>query len=328
MTISVFDLFKIGIGPSSSHTVGPMRAAAAFADEVRDRGLLERVAQVRVDLYGSLAATGRGHGTLHAVLLGLEGELPDQITPQRAAERAEELSRGSKLMLAGAVPLECSEHDIVLHPFTVLPFHTNGVTFAVDDADGALLHEATFYSVGGGFIVRDGEDVVPEAELEVPLPFSSAAELLAHCRREGTGFSGVMLRNELDQRSEQEVREKLLQIHRVMVECVESSLSREGLLPGGLNVRRRAPAWYQRLLTEDPDHAPEFWQQRVNLVALAVNEENASGGRIVTAPTNGAAGIVPAVLYYALHYGLPADAPESERDDAVVRFLLAAGAVG
>ena len=328
MAISVFDLFSIGIGPSSSHTVGPMRAAAAFTDEVRDLGLLGRVGGVRVDLYGSLAATGRGHGTLHAVLLGLEGELPDRITPERAAARADELAGGARLNFAGSVPVDFSENDIVLRPFTVLPFHTNGVKFSVLGADGGLLHEATYFSVGGGFIVREGQDAVPEAEVDVPLPFGSAAELLTHCRREGTGFSGVMLRNELDRRPEAEVRERLLQIHSVMVGCVESSLKREGLLPGGLNVRRRAPGWYERLLAEDPNHAPEFWQQRINLVALAVNEENASGGRIVTAPTNGAAGIVPAVLYYALHYGLSKDASQAERDDAIVRFLLAAGAVG
>lgn len=330
MTVSVFDLFKVGLGPSSSHTVGPMRAASAFASEVRGLGVLDRVADVRVDLFGSLAATGRGHGTLYAVLLGLEGELPDQITPERAAARAAALAEGAPLSFAGAVPVRFAESDIVLRPFTVLPFHTNGVRFAVVDAGGTTLHEATFFSVGGGFIVREGEDAAPESgeAAELPLPFGSAAELLEHCRREGVGFSGVMLRNELVHRSEAEVREGLLRIHSVMEECVQSSLKREGPLPGGLNVRRRAPGWFERLLQEDPDHAPEFWQQRVNLVALAVNEENASGGRIVTAPTNGAAGIIPAVLYYALHYGLPRDASAADRDDAVVRFLLAAGAVG
>ena len=328
-SISVFDLFTIGIGPSSSHTVGPMRAAADFAASIA--GVLGAVAAVRVDLYGSLAATGRGHGTLTAVLLGLEGHLPDRILPAEVDAEIARIAGGGDLMLAGARPLDFSPEEIVLHPLTVLPRHPNGMRFEVLDAAGASLAASTYFSLGGGFIAREGaEDVDRVAHAPVPLPFETAAELLAHCDAEGLGFSGVMLRNELARRTEPEIVAELLRIRDVMNECVASSLAREGYLPGALQVRRRAPEWSRRLRSEDPTGAdPLFWQEWVNLIALAVNEENASGGRVVTAPTNGAAGIIPAALYYATHYvnGM-AEADEATRDDAAVRFLLAAGAVG
>ena len=344
MAVGVFELFSVGIGPSSSHTVGPMRAGAVFARELRERGLLDRVGSLRVDLYGSLAATGHGHGTFTAVLLGLEGFEPEEILPDQVEERLASIAETGKLNLAGGTLLTYGVQDMVLHPLTVLPRHTNGMRFQVfgDAADGAgspeLLHEATFFSVGGGFIVREGEEKAAQAELdesknELPLPFRTAAELLGWCASQGLSISEIMLVNEKASRSEEEIREGLLHIWSVMEGCVESSLKREGLLPGGLKVRRRAPDWHERLLKEDKDRDPKYWQEWVNLIALAVNEENASGGRVVTAPTNGAAGIIPAVLYYALNYApgmdqaTGADA-QRHRDDVVVRFLLAAGAVG
>ncbi|MCG2624953.1 L-serine ammonia-lyase [Arthrobacter sp. I2-34] len=334
MAISVFDLFTVGIGPSSSHTVGPMRAAAVFAGELRTTGALDRVDSLRVDLYGSLAATGRGHGTMTAVLLGLEGYHPELILPDEVEERLATIAASGTLNLSGSVPLPYTVEDMVLHPLTVLPRHTNGMKFAVADAAGAVLHEATFFSVGGGFIVREGDEDTAQRELdeagkELPLPFRTAAELLGHCRTTGLGISSIMHLNEEAGRSAAEIRDGLLHIWNVMEGCVEVSLTREGVLPGGLKVRRRAPGWHARLLKEDKDRDPKYWQEWVNLVALAVNEENASGGRVVTAPTNGAAGIIPAVLYYALHFAPGMDnATQADRDDVVVKFLLAAGAVG
>lgn len=344
MAVGVFDLFSVGIGPSSSHTVGPMRAAATFAEELKDSGLLAQVTGLRVDLYGSLAATGRGHGTMTAVLLGLEGFHPEQILPEEVEERLASIAETGTLKLAGVgasaagvtsgVPLPYGEGDLILHPLTVLPRHTNGMKFAVSDADGAVLHEATFFSVGGGFIVREGEEDAALKELdesikELPLPFRTAAALLEHCRDTSLSISEVMQVNEEDSRTEEEIRAGLLHIYSVMEGCVDVSLKRKGLLPGGLKVRRRAPDWHERLLKEDKDRDPRYWQEWVNLIALAVNEENASGGRVVTAPTNGAAGIIPAVLYYALHFAPGMDqATQQDRDNVVVQFLLTAAAIG
>ncbi|MDR6558852.1 L-serine dehydratase [Arthrobacter pascens] len=334
MAVGVFDLFSIGIGPSSSHTVGPMRAAAVFAEELKSLGKLADAASLRVDLYGSLAATGHGHGTMTAILLGLEGFHPELILPEEVEERLAAIADTGMLQLAGAVPLPYGVKDMVLRPLTILPRHTNGMTFTVSDADGDVLHSATFFSVGGGFIVREGEEDAAQQELEeskkeLPLPFRTAAELLEHCRKTSLSISEVMRINEEDSRSEEEIREGLLQIYSVMEGCVQVSLKREGLLPGGLKVRRRAPDWHERLLKEDKDRDPKYWQEWVNLVALAVNEENASGGRVVTAPTNGAAGIIPAVLYYALHFAPGMEnATQEDRDDVVVKFLLTAAAIG
>lgn len=334
MAVGVFDLFKVGIGPSSSHTVGPMRAAAVFVEELRAVNCLDQVAGIRVDLYGSLAATGRGHGTMTAVLLGLEGHYPDLILPDEVEERLASMAESGQIRLGNSVPLNYTVEEMILHPLTILDRHTNGIKFAVMDLAGDVLHAATFFSVGGGFIVREGEEDAALAELDeshdgLPLPFRTAAELLEHCASRNLRFSEVMMTNELDSRSEEEVRTGLKHIWSVMEGCVESSLQREGLLPGGLKVRRRAPDWRDRLRKEDKDRDPKYWQEWVNLIALAVNEENASGGRVVTAPTNGAAGIIPAVLYYALNYAPGMEnATEEDKDDVVVRFLLAAGAVG
>ena len=344
MAVGVFDLFSIGIGPSSSHTVGPMRAAAVFAGELKASGALERVASLRVDLYGSLAATGHGHGTMTAILLGLEGFHPELILPEEVEERLATIAETGILQLAGAgegagVPLPYGVKDMVLRPLTVLPRHTNGMTFTVSSADGEVLHGATFFSVGGGFIVREGEEdaalkELAESKKELPLPFRTAAELLGRCQSKGLSIGEIMFVNERASRTEAEIREGLLHIYSVMESCVEVSLKRVGLLPGGLKVRRRAPDWHERLMKEsldqDPDFRdPKYWQEWVNLIALAVNEENASGGRVVTAPTNGAAGIIPAVLYYALHFAPGMDkATQADRDDVVVKFLLTAAAIG
>lgn len=334
MAVGVFDLFSIGIGPSSSHTVGPMRAAAVFAEELKASGVLDRVAGLRVDLYGSLAATGHGHGTMTAILLGLEGFHPELILPDEVEQRLAAIADTGQLRLAGSVSFPYAVKDMILHPLTILPRHTNGLKFAVSDTAGEVLHQATFFSVGGGFIVREGEEDAAQQELEeskkeLPFPFRTAAELLRHCQANGLSIGEVMLVNERASRSEEEIRQGLLHIYSVMESCVAVSLKREGLLPGGLKVRRRAPDWHERLMKEDKDRDPKYWQEWVNLIALAVNEENASGGRVVTAPTNGAAGIIPAVLYYALHFapGME-EATQSDRDDVVVRFLLTAAAVG
>lgn len=326
-----------------------MRAAAVFAEELKASGSLAEVASLRVDLYGSLAATGHGHGTMTAILLGLEGFHPEQILPDEVEERLAAIEETGMLKLAGAVPLPYGAKDMVLRPLTILPRHTNAMTFTVSGAEGNILHTATFFSVGGGFIVRDGEEDVAQQELEeskneLPLPFRTAAELLERCRETGLSISDIMLLNEQVARTEEDIRAGLLHIWSVMEACVATSLKREGVLPGGLKVRRRAPDWFDRLKKEcarpggdslgldfmDWDfHDPRYWQEWVNLVALAVNEENASGGRVVTAPTNGAAGIIPAVLYYALHFAPGMEvATQEDRDDVVVRFLLAAGAVG
>ncbi|HEY8294478.1 MAG TPA: L-serine ammonia-lyase, partial [Micrococcaceae bacterium] len=277
---------------------------------------------------------GKGHGTMTAVLLGLEGREPELILPVEVQARLAVFDDGADLLLGGSLPLAFGASDMVLHPLTVLPRHTNGMKFQVADGTGAVLHEATFFSVGGGFIVREGAQEAAVQELEsskelLPFPFRTAVQLLAHCKATGLGFSGVMLANEKLARSEEDIRAGLLHIRDVMEDCKNASLERTGLLPGGLKVRRRAPDWHARLRAEDPDRDPKFWQEWVNLVALAVNEENASGGRVVTAPTNGAAGIIPAVMFYATHYtdGMR-EATAQERDDVVVRFLLAAGAVG
>jgi L-serine dehydratase len=350
MAISVFDLFTVGIGPSSSHTVGPMRAAHAFVRALSRHGHLASTAGLRVDLYGSLAATGRGHGTFTAVLLGLEGFDPETILPTQVDERLADLQAGGRLRLGAelrpepgaepgasevpAVELAYGVDDMVLHPLTVLPRHTNGMRFQALDEAGQALADETYFSVGGGFIVREGaEDRLAESfeeQLDArPYPFRTAAELLEHCRSSGLPVSGVMLANEETFRSREEIRAGLLHIWDVMEQCKNAALEREGELPGGLKVRRRAPGWHERLAAQDPDRDPKYWQEWVNLVALAVNEENASGGRVVTAPTNGAAGIIPAVGFFATHYAPGMDqASTEEKEDAVVRFLLAAGAVG
>lgn len=328
MTISVFDLFKVGIGPSSSHTVGPMRAAYLFADGLRADGVLPDVARVHVELFGSLGATGHGHGSVKAVVLGLAGEQPHLVDPVAADPLVERVRERGVLALAGRHEVRFApDDDVVMHRRKRLEFHTNGMVFEAHDAQGVPLRRREYYSVGGGFVLGEDElghaAIVPD-ETPVPHPFTTADELLAITRETGLRISDVMLANEVARRPEEEVRRELLAIWQVMRECVDRGSRTTGVLPGGLKVRRRAAELKARLEVEwasgvaDPLMAMEW----VTLYALAVNEENAAGGRIVTAPTNGAAGIVPAVLLYHHHFVPGAD------DDTVVRFLLTAGAIG
>jgi L-serine dehydratase len=326
VTISVFDLFKIGIGPSSSHTVGPMRAAAMFAGSLASDGLADRVTRVRAELFGSLGATGHGHGSVKAVVLGLCGEQPDQVDPAAAQPLVDSVRRTRLLPLPGTAGIAFDpDEDIVLHRRRRLPFHPNAMRFAALDADGRELSARTYYSVGGGFVLGEdeaGQPAIVADATPVPYPFRTGAELLAHTTATGLPVSQIMLANELVRRDEQEVRAGLLHIWAVMQECVAAGCAADGVLPGGLKVRRRARGLREGLEsageTGDPLHAMEW----ITLYALAVNEENAAGGRVVTAPTNGAAGIIPAVLHYYLQFVPGANA------EGVVRFLLTAGAIG
>ena len=328
MSVSLFDLFKIGIGPSSSHTVGPMRAAAQFAARVMaDPEIGPKIADVEVHLYGSLAATGVGHGTLDACALGLEGNDPATVDAVRAWERAKEIEEKGDLKLGGTLPVSLKPSTIVLHPLTFLPEHSNGMSFAVLDADGNELEKRTMFSVGGGFVVDKedmGQSMVEAAAEEQGDPiFTSGAELLRVCEEHGISVSQAMMWRERQWRSESEVREGVLKIWEVMEGGINAGMATPGILPGGLNLKRRANAWYEALQVEDPEHVPDKAFEWVSLAALAVNEENAAGGRVVTAPTNGAAGIIPAVLYYALNY-----VEHDDREDLIVRFMLAAAAFG
>jgi len=326
MALSVLDLFSVGIGPSSSHTVGPMRAAKLFADGLKGDGQLASTVRVQSELFGSLGATGRGHGSDKAVVLGLQGLEPETVNTFTADDQVAAAALNAELQIAGTHRVDFNwEEDVVLHRRKSLPAHPNGMTFRALDHTGAVLSERSFYSIGGGFVVDGdarGADKVVADDTVLPYPFSTADELLQICSREGMSISDVMLANELTWRSEAELREQLLGLWAVMKECVQNGCNAEGILPGGLKVTRRAPALYKTLsgdsASTDALHAMEW----VNLFALAVNEENAAGGRIVTAPTNGAAGIVPAVLHYYMKFVPGAD------DDGVVRFLLAAAAVG
>ncbi|OLR94294.1 L-serine ammonia-lyase [Actinokineospora bangkokensis] len=326
MAVSAFDLFSVGIGPSSSHTVGPMRAALMFTEGLRDAGLLDRVARVRAQLFGSLGATGHGHGSDKAVLLGLEGERPEDVDTAAVPERVAAIRARGELALLGAHRIAFTEDDdLVLHRRRALPLHPNGMTFAAFDAAGAPLAERTYYSVGGGFVLDEdaaGGPVISADTTPVPYPFRSGADLLEHCRAHDLTIAQVMLANELVWRTEEQVRAGLLDIWRVMRECIEAGCERDGVLPGGLKVPRRAKALHAKLLAEDGTDDPLYVMDWVTLYALAVNEENASGGRVVTAPTNGAAGIIPAVLTYYTRFVSVATL------DGVVDFLLTAAAIG
>ncbi|SOD70796.1 L-serine ammonia-lyase [Jatrophihabitans sp. GAS493] len=325
MAISAFDLFSVGIGPSSSHTVGPMRAARTFAAGLAADGLLDDVARVRVELFGSLAATGRGHGTDRAVILGLEGATPESVDTTTIPGRVSAVREASRLNLLGLRVVDFAADDLLFLRRQSLPFHPNGMRFHAYSSEGTVLRERTYYSVGGGFVVDEeaaGADRIAEDTTPVRYPFNSAAELMQHCAAEGIAVSAVMLANETSWREPAEIRQGLLGIWGVMQECVRNGLASEGVLPGGLKVRRRAPELYADLCREQFSTDPLRVMDWVNLFALAVNEENAAGGRIVTAPTNGAAGILPAVLHYYTRFVPGAS------DDGVVRFLLTAAAIG
>ena len=350
--ISVFDLFSVGIGPSSSHTVGPMRAARTFVAGLKADGLLSGVSRVRAELFGSLGATGHGHGSDRAVLLGLAGEVPETVDTDTVDARVTEIRARRRLALFGTHEIDFDpDRDLLLHRRRSLPYHPNGMIFSAYDGSGAEVRTRTYYSVGGGFVVDEaaaGADRIKPDSTQVRHPFVTGAQLLDVTASTGLSISEVMLANELSWRSEADVRAGLLDIWRVMQECVERGCTRDGTLPGGLKVRRRAaelrrsleadaatlsatahpaavtlsatahPAAAQRGGAGDPLHVMDW----VTLFALAVNEENAAGGRVVTAPTNGAAGIIPAVLHYYTRFVPGAST------DGVVRFLLAAGAIG
>ncbi|MEQ6888856.1 L-serine ammonia-lyase [Halomonas sp. CS7] len=328
MPISVFDLFKVGVGPSSSHTVGPMQAACNFVAELEARELVEHTRRIEVELYGSLSATGIGHGTDHAVIMGLMGERPDQIDPDVIVPRIEALKSSGSLLLA-------SRHDVAFdwqHDMRLLeeslPQHPNAMRLLAHGDDGEL-YSNTYYSVGGGFVIDETqaeEGQLDTDHTEIPYDFQTGDELLRMCHEHGLRISELMLENEKAWRSEAEIREGLLTIWAAMQACIKKGMEAEGVLPGGLNVKRRARNLHQRMLASKDDHSliasTMSAMDWVNLYALAVNEENAAGGRMVTAPTNGAAGIIPAVLQYYMQFRQGA----CERD--VVDFLLAAAAVG
>jgi L-serine dehydratase len=324
VAISVFDLFSIGIGPSSSHTVGPMRAARMFARRLRNEDLLASVASLRCELYGSLGATGHGHGTPKAVLLGLAGDSPRTVDVETADARVEAIKAEGRIRLLDEheIPFDF-DRDLVLHRRKALPYHANGMTLWAYDGTGAELLSKTYYSVGGGFVVDEeavGADRIKLDDTVLKHPFRTGDELLRLTKETGLSISSLMLENERAWRTEEEIRAGLLEIWRVMRECVQRGMSREGILPGGLKVRRRAAVSARQLRAEgDPLAYAMEW---ITLYAMAVNEENAAGGRVVTAPTNGAAGIIPAVLHYYINFVPGAD------EDGVVRFLLAAGAIG
>lgn len=398
MPVSVFELFSIGVGPSSSHTVGPMRAAASFVELVGDR--VSELDSLRVDVFGSLAATGRGHGTFDAILLGLEGCKPEEIEANDMDQRKARMAQTGAIRFGDVRDIKLTEDDMVKRPLTVLERHTNAMTLTAYNAAGEELAKETYYSVGGGFVVAESDENEPiGGELHTPdvihethdhlagttvlgedlseltevgeaqeaevaaggaaetgvagtsgaqttsaetggagsegttsgpvYEYSSAADLLRIAKENDLALWEIVMANELQERTEEEIREGLLHIYSVMDECAMSSLDRTGYLPGGLKVKRRAHDWFLRLKAEDPHNDPKFYQEWVNLIALAVNEENASGGRVVTAPTNGAAGIIPAVMYYALHFvDRVVDAGPQGRADAIVEFLLTAAAIG
>ncbi len=322
MSVSVFDVFKIGVGPSSSHTVGPMRAARQFLLDLEQKKLFDTTAQVAVQLYGSLALTGKGHGTDRAVLLGLEGDTPDTIDPDSIEARLKHIRMNGKIKLLGKREIAFDEPlDLLLHRDQVLPKHSNGLRFTALDATKKVLLTEDFYSIGGGFIIRGDDQAGAAAEVKLPYAFTSGDELLALCHAHGLRMDQLVLENEKSWRSEAETRKGLLRIWQVMQACVARGIREGGELPGGLHVQRRAPILHARLAAQKKSTALDAMDW-VNLWALAVNEENAAGGRVVTAPTNGAAGIIPSVMHYYMRFVDGAD------EEGILRFLLTAGAIG
>jgi L-serine dehydratase len=325
MAVSVFDLFSIGIGPSSSHTVGPMRAARMFVADLADEGLLERTAIVRAELFGSLGATGRGHCSDSAVILGLEGYRPEEVDPKTVCDRVDAVRASGLIRLLGRHEATMTTDDLVLHRRASLPFHPNGMTFHALSGPGVILSKRTYYSVGGGFVVDEAATAADRSKVDdtqLAYPFTTGAQLCEYSAAAGLSIPELMLENEKARSTEQEIRAGLLRIWQVMQGCVSSGIASEGVLPGGLKVPRRAPELYRRLISDPFSTDPLRVMDWVNLFALAVNEENAAGGRVVTAPTNGAAGIIPAVLHYYRRF------VGNSSDEGVVRFLLTAGAIG
>ncbi len=333
--ISIFDLFSVGVGPSSSHTVGPMRAARRFVNE-QVLPKIDHLAGIQVELLGSLSATGAGHGTFDAVLLGLEGWAAEEILPDQVDDRKASMEASGTVQVAAQlgqrVDITLRIEDFIQRPLTHLERHSNAMILRAVDSQDELLAEETYYSVGGGFVVAESDSPaaeLAEADASVPYPFRTSAQLMAHCSDSGLPVSQVMMANECAHRTEEEVIDGIWHLWEVMEACKDSALAREGPLPGGLKVRRRSPAWHAKLWQDDPERSYAYWQEWVNLVALAVNEENASGGRVVTAPTNGAAGIIPAVGFYATHYGPGSTfADQANRREIVTTYMLTAAAVG
>ena len=327
MNISLFDLFSIGIGPSSSHTVGPMLAANAFVKELQKAHLFDKISRIKVEVYGSLALTGKGHATDKAILNGLEGKQPDTVRPETMLPRTREILETQTLCLGGKKTIPFHDvRDFLFLQKELLPKHTNGMRFsAFDDATDLLLSQI-YYSIGGGFIVTEEQFTTSkEDEITLPYPFSTSAELLHHCKENNLTIAQVMMKNELIWRDETQIHEGILNLARVMNACIDHGCKHEGILPGGLNVKRRAPSLYK--LLNDEQGVCSIYEQadvmnRLNLYAMAVNEENAAGGRIVTAPTNGAAGIIPAVLRYAQ------DAHHKGHHQDIYTYFLTAAAIG
>jgi L-serine dehydratase len=327
MAVSIFDLFKIGIGPSSSHTVGPMKAACTFVQRLDRNGQLAHTRRLRVSLYGSLAHTGRGHGTDKAVLLGLQGERPERIDPDRIEPALAEIRERLEIRLLGRHPVAFDEKaDLLFRKREKLPHHPNGMRFEALDGDGRMLETREYYSVGGGFVVNQdkaAEDLIVADATPLPYPYATGDDLLAQCSRNGLRIAGLMLANERCWRGEADIRAGLLAIHRAMHDCMERGFRQDGVLPGGLQVVRRAPRLFRELSAQQRGRDPLDALDWVNLFALAVNEENAAGGRVVTAPTNGAAGIIPAVIRYYCEF-----VPGGGSEDGIEEFLLTAGAIG
>ena len=325
--ISVFDIYKIGIGPSISHTVGPMKAAYDFLHMAKEAGHLDNADGIKVELFGSLGQTGKGHGTGKAVILGLAGETPESVDTDSVEDFLEQTRKTETLNLLGEKEVSFpSEGAITFHRRKTMPKHANAMELKLLK-DGEIVYSDLYYSIGGGFIVRDEdfdetlEEAIEQSAKPIPYPFDSAADLLAHCKEHGMRMSSLMMANEKAFRSEEDIRAGLMKIWRTMQESIKNGITTEGILPGGLKVRRRASSLYQRLKKEKSSDAMQVMDW-VDLYALAVNEENAAGGRIVTAPTNGAAGIIPAVMSYADRF------IETLDEDAVVRFLLTSAAIG
>ncbi len=332
MAVSVFDLFKIGIGPSSSHTVGPMRAARMFVLGLRHAEVFGVTRRVKTELFGSLGATGMGHGSDKAILLGLMGEEPHTVDVDAIPEMLREIRGSGRLRLLGEHAIDFDEKpDLLFYARETLPFHANGMRFTALDATGAVLLTRTYYSVGGGFVVSeevagDGtrqKIIAPDATV-LPYPFHSGADLLALARKYSCSIAEIMRRNERHWRNDEETRTHLLRIWQAMCDCIDRGCHSEGTLPGGFGVRRRAAGLLHALrgASSEEQQDPLLVLDWVNLYALAVNEENAAGGRVVTAPTNGAAGIIPAVLHYYVRF-----VPDAN-DAGVVDFLLTAAAIG
>lgn len=327
MIISAFDIFKIGIGPSSSHTVGPMLAALKFARFLESESLLCEVSRIRVELYGSLGATGRGHGTDRAILLGLSGYSPDTIDPDIIDTILESIEGSASIRVLNHTEIHWTKNNDIKFLRKCLPFHANGMKFMAYDQDDGVLSEQIFYSIGGGFILNEAEINTRQEEqiVKVTFPFKTADELLNLCRIHSLSVSEIMLANERHWRNPHEIRQQLLQIWAAMQHCVKRGFQQQGTLPGGLKVKRRAADLYQQLNDEHhlkKTNVPIGTLDWVNLFALSVSEENAAGGRVVTAPTNGAAGIIPAVMHYYWQFCHGAD------EEGIIRFLLTAAAIG